>query len=105
MDVAPPTNQQTGIILGADGMLQAADTPENRTILRRLEACLNACDGLSTDELEGGIVQDMRRVIADVVPVLEEKRDMERELVERGITLKALEPQVKPAQSAISKAS
>ena len=58
-------------ILTTDGDLHGEDTAENREVVRRIHACVSACEGLSTDELEKGIVQDMRRVIASVVPVLQ----------------------------------
>ncbi|HTN03122.1 MAG TPA: hypothetical protein VL132_14640 [Planctomycetaceae bacterium] len=49
------------------------DTPANREMVRRIEACVRACEGISTDELERGIVADMRRVLAEVVPVLQQR--------------------------------
>lgn len=60
-------------ILSHEGALHGEDTPENRDIVRRIHACVHACEGISTDELESGIVQDMRRVIAEVVPVLKHR--------------------------------
>jgi hypothetical protein len=57
-------------VLTAEGEIYGEDTPENREIVRRIHACVNACEGISTDELEKGIVGDMRRVIAGVVPLL-----------------------------------
>ena len=38
-----------------------------------IHACVNACEGISTEELEQGIVKDMRRVLAEVAPILYEK--------------------------------
>ncbi|MEX0704505.1 MAG: hypothetical protein WD069_20555 [Planctomycetales bacterium] len=68
-------------IVTADGDLHADDTPENRDLARRVLACVNACEGISTQELEQGIVADMRRVIAGVAPLLREKRDdLERQM-------------------------
>ncbi len=58
-------------LLTAEGELHGQDTEENREIVRRIHACVNACAGISTEELEKGIVADMRRVLAEVVPVLE----------------------------------
>jgi hypothetical protein len=57
-------------LLSHEGDLHGEDSPENREIVRRIHACVNACEGISTEELESGIVQDMRRVIAQVIPVL-----------------------------------
>lgn len=53
--------------------IHGEDTPENREIVRRIHACVNACDGISTEELERGIITDMRRVIQQVVPVLQQR--------------------------------
>lgn len=57
-------------LLTMEGELHGEDTPENREIVRRIHACVNACEGISTEELETGIVQDMRRVIAGIIPIL-----------------------------------
>jgi hypothetical protein len=58
-------------VLTMDGELHGEDTKENREIVRRIHACVSACEGISTEELEKGIIVDMRRVLAQVVPVLE----------------------------------
>lgn len=60
-------------VLTHAGELLGEDTPETREIVRRIHACVAACEGISTEELEAGIVADMRRVIAEVVPVLQER--------------------------------
>lgn len=57
------------------GEIRGLDTPDNRELARRLRACVNACAGIPTDDLERGIVQDMRRVIGDIVPLLQGQRD------------------------------
>lgn len=62
-------------ILGVDGELHGIDTPGNRELVRRIQACVQACEGISTGELERGIVQDMQRVISQVAPLLEARRD------------------------------
>lgn len=59
-------------LLTTEGELHGEDTEENREIVRRIHACVHACEGISTEELEKGIVADMRRVLAQVVPVLEQ---------------------------------
>ncbi|VAX39836.1 hypothetical protein MNBD_PLANCTO02-27 [hydrothermal vent metagenome] len=66
-------------VLTSAGELHGEDTPENREIVRRIHACVAACNGISTEELEKGIVQDMRSVIATVAPILEENIDQRRE--------------------------
>lgn len=58
-------------ILSHEGELHGVDTPEHRELVRRITACVHACEGISTAELEAGIVADMRRVIAEVLPVLQ----------------------------------
>ena len=60
-------------ILTHEGDLLGQDTLETREIVRRIHACVTACEGISTEELEQGIVADMRRVIAEVAPVLRER--------------------------------
>lgn len=60
-------------VITTEGDVHGEDTPGNREIVRRIHACVNACDGISIEELEGGIVGDMRQVIAQVVPLLQEK--------------------------------
>lgn len=59
-------------VINAEGELYGEDTEENRELVRRVHACVNACEGISTEELEQGVVQDMRRVISEVIPVLQQ---------------------------------
>ncbi|MEZ6046222.1 MAG: hypothetical protein R3C11_11775 [Planctomycetaceae bacterium] len=61
---------QPQFVVTMDGDIHGEDTPENRDIVRRIHACWNACDGIPTDELENGIIQDMRNVISTMIPVL-----------------------------------
>ena len=61
-------------ILATDGELYGRDTPEDRELVRRIQACVAACEGISTEELERGIIADMRRVLAQVVPLLQGRR-------------------------------
>ncbi len=67
-------------VITAEGSVLGEDTAENREIVRRIHACVNACEGLSTEELENGIIQDMRRVISQVIPLLEQRRELQRKL-------------------------
>ena len=57
-------------IITASGDLYGEDTPENRELARRIRACVNACEGIPTEDLERGIIQDMRRVLEMAVPLL-----------------------------------
>lgn len=77
MSQTPSATEPARFVLSADGELYGRDTPENRELVRRIQACVSACEGISTDELERGIVADMRRVIADVVPLLQSRRGRE----------------------------
>ena len=48
-------------------------TPEqDAQMLRRIQACVDACEGISTEELEQGVVQDMQRVLREVAPIIAE---------------------------------
>jgi len=58
-------------VITAEGDILGQDTTENREIVRRIHACVNACEGISTDELEQGIIQDLCRVMSQVAPLLE----------------------------------
>jgi hypothetical protein len=60
-------------VLSTEGELYGEDTPDNREIVRRIHACVSACEGISTDELEKGIIHDMQRVIGEVAPLLSAK--------------------------------
>lgn len=57
-------------VLTTDGEFYGSDTPENCELVRRIHACFIACEGISTEELEQGVVAEMRRVIGQVVPLL-----------------------------------
>lgn len=59
-------------VVTVDGDIHGQDTPENREIVKRIHACVNACDGISTEQLERGVVRDMQQVIAQVAPLLEQ---------------------------------
>jgi hypothetical protein len=57
-------------IVTTEGEVLGQDTPENREIVRRINACVNACQDISTEELENGIIADMRQVLSEVVPFI-----------------------------------
>lgn len=74
MSVAEPSRTTPEFVLSTwDNTIYGKDTEENQEIVRRIHACVNACEGISTEELEQGIVEDMRRVIAGVAPLLRER--------------------------------
>lgn len=57
-------------VITADGELHGVDTPENREMVRRIRACVNACEGISTADLESNVVAQMVQIIQDVQPLL-----------------------------------
>ena len=78
------TMQPPHFVISSEGEILGEDTPENQELVRRMVACVNACDGITTEELENGIISDMRRVIAQTAPLLEERSQM-TELLQREI--------------------
>jgi len=64
----PPSKVPQITVTGA-GEIFAADTAENRELARRVTACVNACAGFTTDDLEAGILEDIRRVIEQLAPL------------------------------------
>lgn len=64
------------LVMMPDGELHGADTLENRALVRRIHACYHACEGLSTEELEAGIIADMSRIMAQVIPLLQERESL-----------------------------
>ena len=78
------TIQPPHFVISSEGELLGEDTPENQELVRRVVACVNACYGITTEELESGIIKDMRRVIAQTAPLLEERSQM-TELLRREI--------------------
>ena len=61
------------VISTEDGAIHGEETPDNQEIVRRIHACVTACEGISTEDLERGIIQDIQRVLAEVVPVLQDR--------------------------------
>jgi hypothetical protein len=61
-------------VLTTEGELHGVNTPENREIVRRIHACVAACEGISTAELEQGIIREIRQVLTNVIPILEQLR-------------------------------
>lgn len=51
-----------------------ADPELNADSFRRIQACLIACEGISTEDLEGGIIGEMRQTLRDLVPLLQGMR-------------------------------
>jgi len=70
MELAP-TGQ---LVITADGDVYGPDSPENRDLARRIRACINACNGLTTEDLENGLIQDLCRTVMQVGPLLEAQR-------------------------------
>lgn len=78
------TIQPPHFVISSEGEILGEDTPENQELVRRVVACVNACDGITTEELEDGIIADMRNVIAQTAPLLQERSQM-TELLQREI--------------------
>lgn len=57
-------------VVTADGDLLGEDSASNRELVRRIKACVNACDGLTTADLEAGIVRQMTTLVAELTPLL-----------------------------------
>ncbi|MEQ8855836.1 hypothetical protein [Gimesia sp.] len=76
--------QPPHFVISSEGEILGEDTPENQEMVRRVVACVNACDGITTEELENGIISDMRKVIAQTAPLLQERSEM-TELLRREI--------------------
>ena len=57
-------------IVTAEGDLLGEDTLENRETVRRISACVAACEGLTTADLEAGIVNRMTTLVAELTPIL-----------------------------------
>lgn len=68
--------QPPHFVISSEGEILGEDTPENQELVRRVVACVNACDGITTEELENGIISDMRRVISQTAPLLQERSEM-----------------------------
>jgi hypothetical protein len=50
-------------------------------MMRRIQACVAACEGFSTEQLEAGIIQEMQRTL---VQGLGDESEVERLLTARG---------------------
>ncbi len=70
MELAP-TGQ---LVITAEGDVYGPDSPENRELARRIRACINACNGLNTEDLEKGLIQDLCRTVMQVGPLLEAQK-------------------------------
>ncbi|MBA3311693.1 MAG: hypothetical protein M3552_16610 [Planctomycetota bacterium] len=73
MSQAGRANEPLRFVITPDGELFGRESEEGRELVRRIHACFFACEGITTDELERGIVADMRRVIEEVQPFLHDR--------------------------------
>ena len=73
LEPLPSMTDPEHLILTINGDILGMDTPRNRELARRVKACLNACEGIATEELERGLIADMCRVLTQVAPLLEQK--------------------------------
>ena len=58
----------------APEQITPVDDGLNDESLRRVQACLIACEGITTEDLERGIIQEMRQTLKDVIPLLQNIR-------------------------------
>ncbi len=66
----PPRSEHSAqITVTGAGDIYATDTPENRELARRVQACVNACAGFTTGDLERGVLTEMRQVIEQLAPI------------------------------------
>jgi thiamine phosphate synthase YjbQ (UPF0047 family) len=70
------TTKSYKLILTTDGEVEVQNTPEMAEFVRRLSACVHACEGITTEELERGIIQDMQRVINEMVPLIQDHKSL-----------------------------
>ncbi|MFO1023016.1 MAG: hypothetical protein U0903_20320 [Planctomycetales bacterium] len=54
--------------------MSQADPNLHPDSFRRIQACLIACEGISTEDLERGIIHEMRQTLRDLVPILQGMR-------------------------------
>jgi hypothetical protein len=70
MELAPSGQ----LVITAAGDVYGPDTPENQELARRIRACINACAGLTTEDLENGMIQDLCRTMMQVAPLLQSQQ-------------------------------
>lgn len=81
MTQSTSSSQPVQITVTGGGDVFGADSAANRNLARRVRACVNACEGLSTEDLELGIVGQMRQIIQTLAPAAAEaarRKDAER---------------------------
>ncbi|QDT63658.1 hypothetical protein [Calycomorphotria hydatis] len=66
------------LVITPEGEIHGVDCDANRELVRRIQACVNACDGITTEELEQGIVDDMKNIINQVAPILKKANELPR---------------------------
>ena len=94
--IPPQSIRGPHFVITHENSLHGEDTVENRDIVRRIHACMNACEGISTEELEKGIVQDMRRVLGQVAPLLAEKNQKAAKQIVSSPSVKQVPASNKP---------
>lgn len=68
---SPDAMRPGHLIITPTGEILGEDTDDSRELARRVKACINACVGITTEDLEQGVVHDMCRVLTQVAPLLE----------------------------------
>ena len=67
---ADDTTSTPHFVVTADGDLLGEDHAANRELVRRISACVTACEGLTTADLEAGIVSRMMTLVAELTPLM-----------------------------------
>ena len=67
---ADDATQTPAFVVTSEGDLLGENTAENIEIVRRIRACVNACEGLTTADLENGIITQMTRLVSDLTPLI-----------------------------------
>lgn len=75
MTAAANDQPSARLVLTGDGDLLGDDTPANRELARRVRACINACDGFTTEDLERGMIRDLCEIVRQLAPLLEARRE------------------------------
>lgn len=71
---ADDATKTPAFIVTSEGELLGEDTAENRELVRRIRACVNACEGLTTADLEQGIVSQMTTLVSQLAPIIARER-------------------------------
>lgn len=78
--MASPAAPTPEFVITAEGDVHGVDTPENRELVRRIRACVNACEGITTADLESGVIPQMVALMQNVQPLLASMNEDQQEM-------------------------